>query len=183
MDDTLFSNKLFLDYIYEIILSILIIYLFNFKIGLIASIFYILLYSLNKYKLNYYNTHPDKDQNKDRDRETSLNSVREPTMNNPYSNYNLNENPNLEAPKDRKTYETMVEYNKVNVYENSYDKNISRLTIGSFDKSLRDFYTTAITTYPNKSEEFANWTYSDKTLTCKEDNNCFQFDDVRFHSR
>ena len=174
-DDKLYLNRLFITYNNEIVLLVIILYFFNLKLGLIGTIFYVLIYLLNIHKMRYYNTHENKGE--------LFDNIRVPTMNNPYSNYTLNENPELEAPKDKKYNQTMREYNKVNVFENSYDKNISLQTIGSFDKSLRDFYTMPITTYPNNAKDFATWTYLDRNRTCKGDNDCLQYDDIRYHSR
>ena len=145
---------------------VIILFIFNWNIGLFAFILYGIIYLLSNYKDYYYkNLDPLKLNN------NNLN-CRLPTFNNPYSNYNVNEDPNLKACN------IDTKLNMFNVYENSSDK-----TVGSTNKAIRDFYTTPITENPNNSIKFAKWLYTDVNLTCKTDNNCFQFDDIRYHSR
>jgi len=145
-----------------------IIYLFNIKIGIVITILYLLFMYLNKHKpIN----------------NTINKNCRKPTLNNPYANYNLNEDGNIETCLSDNNNKLMDEYNLINVYENTYNKNTSLKTIGSTNKALRDFYTLSSTSYPNKINDFAIWTYKNTNLSCKEDNNCLQYDDIRYHSR
>jgi hypothetical protein len=110
-------------------------------------------------------------------------NCRKPTLNNPYANYNLNEDGNIETCLSDNNNKLMDEYNLINVYENTYDKNTILKSIGATNKALRDFYKLSNTSYPNKMNELAIWTYQNTNLSCKEDNNCLQYDDIRYHSR
>jgi len=176
IEDKLFFNKLFYSNRFELLLVVFILFFFNLKIGLIGLILYGLIYSLNNYEYSTININQIK--------QTRLNNLnlnkkcRVATMNNPTANYNIGEDPNITSCTDDINLKNMEEYNQVNVYENASEK-----TAGSFNKSLRDFYTTSTTEYPNNSMTFANWLYNDIDLTCKINNNCFQYDDIRYHSR
>jgi len=155
----------------ELILIIILVYFFNIKAGIILTILYGLIYVLEQ------STNGKKDY-MDKKLTISESKCRKPTMNNPYGNYNMYEDPNLKACIQKEDNINNINFNQFNVYENAKEK-----TVGSFNKSLRDFYVTPTTEYPNNESDFAKWLYRDTNLTCKNDNNCLRFDDVRYHSR
>jgi len=159
----------------ELFLIVVSIFFFNIKLGLVVAILFGLMYCLH-FKHNLTNNiNINKNNNLDNFKE---NKCRKPTMNNPYGNYNMGENPDLQSCDNDDDNLTKKKFNEFNVYENSNEN-----TVGSSNKLMRDFYTTPITEYPNNSTKFAYWLYRDVNLTCKNDNNCFLFDDIRFHSR
>ena len=80
---------------------------------------------------------------------------RQPTMNNPYANYLLNDKSNLSACISKDYDNIKNDYNNFNVYYNS--KNIS---INSLLKINRTFYTTAITSHPNDLNKYIEFIYN-----------------------
>jgi len=91
-----------------------------------------------------------------------------PTINNPFTNILFDEyesGPNreslidIESEKSKKELEEKFGYNLYKDINDIYNTN----------NSQRQFYTTPITTIPNKQKEFAEWLYKTKP-TCKEGN-------------
>lgn len=178
----IFFNNVFDLYRYEVIMIIIIIFLFNFDIGLIIFTIYIILYILNSHENQYFTNKTNKikqDIQNDPANEIKYNNCRPATMNNPYANFLIGDNPNISACNDDRNIQNKNTFNLFNVYENSSDINI-----GSSNKAIRDFYTKTVTKYPPNTNEFAKWLYTDnKKLTCKLDNNCLKYDDIRYHTR
>ena len=90
----------------------------------------------------------------------------EPTKDNPFMNILLTDyttNPNRESISKKKNVNKKIKDKfNINLYKNFSD-------VFEKENSQRQFYTTPITTIPNKQNEFANWLYkTDKT--CKEGN-------------
>ena len=152
-------------YLKELIALVVIIFIINYKLGLIILFFFILFFILNKFRK----------ENDNKDNKNKGNKCRIPTMNNPYGNYLIGEDHNLESCNLTDNNKISDNYNSFNVYENAHDINI-----GSTNKMYRDFYTTTITNNPNNVNDFINKTYINKNLSCKIDNNCLVNENIRF---
>lgn len=154
--------SLFDKYKNDIFIIVCITYFINIKFGIIATILYVLIFLLSNHK----------------DNQTIINKKQlynNLSYDNPYNNYLIG---SLNIGIDR--FENEIEKNKlneINLYENAENK-----TIGSINKGLRDFYTMPVITYPNDTKAFANFLLS-KRLSCKENNNCIIYDDIRYHTR
>jgi hypothetical protein len=90
----------------------------------------------------------------------------EPTKNNPFMNISLDDyskNPNRESISKKKNVNKEIQ-NKFNIdlYKDFSD-------VFEKQNSQRQFYTTPVTTIPNKQNEFAKWLYG-KDKSCKEGN-------------
>ena len=174
-------NNIFGLYKYEVIMIIIMIFLFNFNVGIIIFIIYVFMFALNTHENNYFNNKTNKIKQlikNDPYNEIKYNNCRPATMNNPYGNYLIGDNLMISACNDQKNIDNSNTYNMFNVYENASDINI-----GSTNKALRNFYTKPVTKYPVDSIKFAEWLYNNDKLTCKINNNCLKYDDIRYHTR
>ena len=163
-----------------IIMIIIIFYFLNIKFGIFCSIIFILVYLLNYNKTNYNIIKKNlilKEMEDPKKIEKIL-KCRPATLDNPYANYLIGETANLSACKDQNNLNKSSTFNSFNVYENAND-----IHIGSTNKMYRNFYTTTITKNINDTNKFAKWLYLNNNLSCKTDNNCLIYDDVRYHSR
>ena len=92
----------------------------------------------------------------------------EPTVNNPFTNITIDEyekQPNRESLldlNDKKMKKDLEDKFSFNLYKDIND-------VYNTNNSQRQFYTTPITTIPNKQKEFAEWCYK-MPPTCKEKN-------------
>lgn len=94
-----------------------------------------------------------------------------PTFDNPFMNPNIldiHTNPNREA-YSKKSFIDNIEIKKE--IEDKFNYNLYQDANDIFNKSnsQRQFYTTPVTTIPNKQDDFANWLYGTPD-TCKENN-------------
>lgn len=94
-----------------------------------------------------------------------------PTYDNPFMNpsiSDINNNPNREA-YSKKSFIDNIEIKKE--IEDKFNYNLYQDAGDVFNKSnsQRQFYTTPVTTIPNKQDDFANWLYKTPD-TCKENN-------------
>uniref|UniRef100_A0A6C0IWA7 Minor capsid protein P9 transmembrane helices domain-containing protein n=1 Tax=viral metagenome TaxID=1070528 RepID=A0A6C0IWA7_9ZZZZ len=94
----------------------------------------------------------------------------QPTDDNPFMNILLSDyidNPNRESLNKKPN----VDLNIKKLIDKKFSKNLYKDFSDVFEKanSQRQFYTTPITTIPNKQNKFANWLYN-RGPTCKEGN-------------
>jgi len=139
-------------YKYELFIIIATIFLYNKSIGIICYILYIIL--LIAYIYDYQNINI-----------VNKSKCRKNNLNNPFGNYLLNNNPNIQSCNNNNSAKS---YNTFNLYENAINKQIT-----SNNKSLRQFYTTPITTKINNTIEFAN-ALKPNILSCKINGYCLQ---------
>jgi hypothetical protein len=136
---------------------------------------------LNSHENKYFTDKTNKIKKEielDPNNEIKHNNCRPSTMNNPYGNYLIGDNLTISACDDDRNKQNRDKFNMFNVYENASDINI-----GSSNKAFRGFYTKTVTKHPVDTNEFAKWVYGNKKLTCKTDNNCLRYDDIRYHTR
>ena len=94
----------------------------------------------------------------------------EPTVNNPFMNIlstDYIDNPNRESINKKPNLNLDIN----SIINKKFNKNLYKDFSDVFEKenSQRQFYTTPITTIPNKQTKFANWLYN-RGPTCKEGN-------------
>lgn len=178
----IFVNNITGQYLYESMTILVLLFLINIKFGLFSSVIFAILYLLN-YNENKYNEEQKnkikKELLEDPLKYTEYKGCRPATMDNPNANFLIGSDPTISACTDKHNENNKNNFIMFNVYENSND-----IGIGYSNKASRDFYTNTITMHPVNTVEFANWLYnSNQKLTCKGDNNCLLFDDIRYHSR
>jgi len=98
---------------------------------------------------------------------------RESTMNNPFGNYLLTSNPNLEACTD---YDKVKNNFMINLYVNS-SESIKRYLYDNYEKD--NYMITPVTKYPNDQSLFANYLYN-RNMPCKDNNICLRYRDLRY---
>jgi hypothetical protein len=178
----IFLNNITDKYLIESTMIIFSLFLINIKFGLFLSVIFFIIYLLN-HNENKYNSEKKNKVKKELLDEPlkyiEYEGCRPATMNNPNANYLIGSDPTISACIDKHNEDNKNNYIMFNVYENA--KNIH---IGYTNKASRDFYTKTITKHPVDTNKFAKWLYnSNPRLTCKGDNNCLMFDDIRYHSR
>ena len=115
--DNLYLNKFFKINRKELIFLVVILYIFNIKLGIVGTILLGLIYVLRTYESNYY---------RDVSFDESLETCRESTMNNPYANYNMYEDGNLKACKNPRE-KTIEMYILKNIFLKSLNLNIQKM--------------------------------------------------------
>lgn len=160
------DSDIFYKHKYDILVIVIMTFFINYKFGIICSLIYALLFflTISKIQITQDNILSS----------LSNRSCRPNSYDNPYGNYIIGSNPNISDCNDEALKE---QNNKINLYENAYNK-----TIGSINKGLRDFYTMPVTNYPNDHIAFAKYLLP-TTLSCKTDGYCLQYDDIRYHTR
>lgn len=108
------------------------------------------------------------------------NACRAPTTNNPFMNPDVTEFGQVNPPVACNADDDDIKEN-INV---NFNHELFRDVDELFDKknSQRQFYTIPNTAIPNNQTEFAQWLYNIPS-TCKEDQNCLRYDDLRTHLR
>ena len=165
----------------QIIFIIMICYLLNIKFGIFCSIIFILVYLLNIHQNNYniiINHNINNELINDPKKTEIYKQCRPATIDNPYGNYLIGENKDISVCNDNDNIKKADTFNSFNIYENA-----SQINIGSINKMYRDFYTMPITSNINDTRTFAQTLYGNNNLSCKTDNNCLQYDDIRYHTR
>ena len=160
------DSDIFYKHKYDILVIVIMTFLFNYKFGLVCMILYILIYTLTNAKIKIYN--------EEKLINTSKKRCRPNSYDNPYGNFIFGSNPEIYDCDDSIIKDSN---NQINLYENTQNKKI-----GSINKGLRDFYTMPVTTYPNNQIAFAKYLMP-TSLSCKTDGYCVQYDDLRYHTR
>ena len=138
----------------------LIVYKRNFNYLYFFILFLIIKFLIYKNKENEYDNFYVNDE------QEIVNQFVKPTKNNPFMNISLDDykkNPNRESISKKKNVNKQIESKfNIDLYKDFSDV---------FEKhnSQRQFYTTPITTIPNKQKDFANWLYN-TPKSCKENN-------------
>jgi hypothetical protein len=110
-----------------------------------------------------------------------IDTVRTPTINNPYMNPLLNDFNTDNVPYPVNIDDEVVQ-EKINL---TYNKDLFKDMTSLFDEknTQRQFYTIPGGAIPNDQQKFAEWCYK-TPLTCKEDSNyCINFDNMKFRNR
>ena len=142
--------------------SVLVIYSRNHQYIYIFFIALILTYLIYKNRYNAYNDYFLDYAN------NLVHKYIEPTKNNPFMNISLDDytkNPNRESMSKKKNVNNEIK-NKFNIdlYKDFGD-------VFEKENSQRQFYTTPVTTIPNKQDEFADWLYGNEPAkSCREGN-------------
>jgi len=168
------------DHLFEFVVISLIICLLNNKVGFIFLILCTLFLLLCKYHSNYFKYNRNKINNilKNDPINTEINfKCRPSTLDNPYANFLIGSDPNIKACDDSINLQKSIDFNQYNLYENAKDK-----TFGSNNKAFRDFYTNPYTNYPNDNISFAK-SLKNNIPSCKENNNCLIYEDIRYQSK
>lgn len=115
--------------------------------------------------------------------ESLTNDCTEPTIDNPFMNATMKDYMNIDEsgkivdrPQACDMNDPDVKLKADEYFDNNLYKNIDDV-FGKMN-SQRQFYSMPSTTIPNKQDEFANWLYKTPP-TCKEDQNCLRYEDLR----
>jgi hypothetical protein len=106
----------------------------------------------------------------------------QPTIDNPFMNATMGDYMNIVDGKivDRPPACDATSDEVKEQVENAFENNLYRDVTDVFGKfnSQRQFYTMPSTTIPNDRDSYMKWLYA-TPKTCKEDNECLRYEDVR----
>ena len=123
-------------------------------------------------------THPEQFTEDD-----ALGPCTAPTLDNPFMNPTMKDYMNVDESGKIVDRPAACDANEPDVkksIDDNFNNNLYRDIDDVFGKmnSQRQFYTVPSTTIPNKQDEFAKWLYKTPS-TCKEDQNCLRYEDLR----
>ncbi|ANB50529.1 hypothetical protein [Powai lake megavirus] len=190
-------------FIYLLILSALLSLVVNYAYALIIAIVVIIIiyfvtantkYNFGNYQENFgENNKNDSNKNDSNKNDSNKNDSNKNDSNKNDSNKNdsnKNDSNNCKIPKHNNPFmnfnqlDSNENTNKLPVYDSGKDDMQEYfgddIQISMNEKNDRQFYTTPVTTIPNKQTNFAKWLY-DLPETCKENQlYCLRYEDVRF---